>query len=715
MIEHYLQHVEAAFAEDGPLDAAMRRRGRTYRPSQPQFEYAMACARTFVADTVPGKGAPVTLLEAETGTGKSLGYLVPLALFAAHTGKRGAISTFTLHLLEQLNSTEIPIAIEVAEALTGKRLTHARRVGLRNWLSRPRIKRLQVEILNDPTSDKSLVSYLDGLADFAEAGNTLLEWTAHNGPLPDAIRVGDICLSASAEPGAEEYVEHVARANAADLLIVSHALTAMDLGQYGRLLSAEGAAPIAALVIDEADTLPGVIRSHYQVHLSSLQLLTAALYMKGANRAAFESHIADFKALTDQLIQDVPRTYRQSAASKRMVNLGDGKNGTYRVQFQKVAAGLLTELRRGMKAAQKGGAETDVLELKVFEGELAMFTDCCERMSDYKIPGVSFSPVLAIPAFNVVPFDASRMASLLWRESKDNQETLRSAVVMTSATLDAPGADDSSFTGFMAEIGLNAQYHNVRRDLSGRYAPEDFGRMTFHLSPPHAPRPSRVVEAESESDDDFTNPEWVSYCARTLSHIAGLEGRCLVLANSYRDTQALASAARALGVTPLEHSQGTPLSEAVGRFVETPGSMLISPTAWEGLNLPGLVDHLVVTRLPIQNTSSSFLGMYREVLLSRGKTEAEAFRRIRAIAQNNASRKLKQGLGRGIRAADDRVEVWILDPRFPLPDRLAPADASPHYRRFANAIPVRFRSKPLAATYPKAKLIEWAAVDALGA
>jgi ATP-dependent DNA helicase DinG len=175
----------------------------------------------------------------------------------------------------------------------------------------------------------------------------------------------------------------------------------------------------------------------------------------------------------------------------------------------------------------------------------------------------------------------------------------------------------------------------------------------------------------------------------------GADGnRVLVLTTSYTDAEALA--ARVDGLEA--HRRGTKLDGYIGAFRENPEAALVTPAGWAGLNLPGLVRHLVVARLPFAAPNLVEDGLLRALLSARGMGGREIDDILMVRRMEETRRRLRQGLGRAIRAPDDAATVWIGDPRFPLPEalvrdrraRVSQGLAAP-FTSFIATIPVRFR------------------------
>ena len=129
----------------------------------------------------------------------------------------------------------------------------------------------------------------------------------------------------------------------------------------------------------------------------------------------------------------------------------------------------------------------------------------------------------------------------------------------------------------------------------------------------------------------------------------------------------------------------------------------MTPAGWAGLNLPGLVKHLVVARLPFAAPNLVEDDLLRALLAARGMGGREIDGILMGRRMEETRRRLRQGLGRAIRAPKDAATVWIGDPRFPLPDvlvrdrraRVSQGLAAP-FTSFIATIPVRFREEDAA-------------------
>lgn len=290
-------------------------------------------------------------------------------------------------------------------------------------------------------------------------------------------------------------------------------------------------------------------------------------------------------------------------------------------------------------------------------------------------------------AFQVLALDPARVL----RRTYEGRQTL-----FVSATLAAgSGGDAPDYAPFLRSVGGEA------RGASGpRVEIEDFGAMSFVLADRRAPAPF------GKDGDGTRDPAFDDHAARIVRAAMAEGGRALVLAASFADVEELA--ARVDGL--LAHRRGEPLAACLARLRSDPRGALATPSAWAGTDLPGLLDHVVLLRVPFPPPDAARAGLLRRLLESRGYDSGAAKGILRQRDRLDTVRRLAQGLGRGVRAPGDRVKVWIADPRFPLPDTLArdPRRSLGQKREarhgdLAGAIPGRFvEAYERAAVFPHA-------------
>jgi len=239
------------------------------------------------------------LVQAGTGTGKSLGYLVPVMLHAATAEERAVVSTATLALQRQVMTKDAPVAADAVEAVTGVRPSVALLKGWQNYLCRHRLAGGYPDDDADTlfSAGAATTPGRVGEADRGSVGEQIVrlrEWAAETatGDRDDLIPgVSDRawahvsvsraeCLGPSC-PLHEECFPELARAAAsqADVVVTNHAM--LGIAAAGNV----GVLPdYRVLVVDEAHELAGRVRSQGTVSLSAAAVMrVAAAARRGAS------------------------------------------------------------------------------------------------------------------------------------------------------------------------------------------------------------------------------------------------------------------------------------------------------------------------------------------------------------------------------------------------------------------------------------------------
>lgn len=707
--------VEQVFAAQGPLGGCLAH----YRPNLAQREYAVRVAKTLLAgERLGGRCTAISLLEAETGIGKSIGYLIPLTLYAALTSRRVAVSTYTLHLQRQLSAADgdLQTALMLVEQLTGKRLRWAARKGLRNFVSAERIDELVSAHAAAPAPQELLAFQAWArLARETGFGGELHAWKeTHADELPLGLQEADVCLQ-SWDDAYEKaaYRMHAERAREADLAFITHALLLLNNCRWFALL--DGRSPLSAVIVDEADRLEAAAETIYR-RLIPLREATRLCEALAAHLdLTITPVLGAFGALRETLATIHART-GFSRSGECYLLLDDAAGSAYRSRIARQVGALLhalsalaarPELAQRLHRAPAELSEAFVnlqWDLKEFYASLSAEGSTSQA---YSSPALRWSPIQALPSLSSLPLYPGRLTARLWQPRQAIGEArcrpyLRSCV-LTSATLSAPGSD---LRDFEHQVGIYRPDHHLCSELNARLEPDEFGQAELVLADPRAPSPTRRTangaragaSAVAEMDEalGYTEPGWLDYCASMIEAARSRGGRVLVLATSYQNSAALGE--RVVGA--IVHQPQTRLGDYLDAFRVDPRALWITPAAWEGLNLPGLISHLVITRLPFTPPDGARSRALLQQFIRRGMDPQAANKLLFAINRSGAKRRFRQGFGRAIRKADDRCTVWIADPRFPMPAELLkrwliqhdfPALCADVYPDFAACIPKRFR------------------------
>jgi ATP-dependent DNA helicase DinG len=659
------------------------------------------------------------------------------------------VSTFTRALQQQILNKDAVAAQEAVAQALGVRVSFARRVGRQNYLSRSACEALLCAMIEEAESGKKPLR--EAPAEFMRNLNRWLSATDIAAPtiddylltecvedstIPAEIDRTSLCLNAmSPAPELEAYRLDVQLTYQADVVIVNHALLMINASRFASILDCKDERPASILVCDEADRLgdaaESVMSSDVSVHrFASMAQAVSLAFDLPQVAAPVDDLLAKTQSVESfgRLVMPLTDAVRSSAARALDV-------------VKPVAVDLSKKIVSGLLPA--GDIRTDLAAsfcdaVKALDG-----VSKADSQDGPEIGIVSWSPIRRYPSLRAGrPNPASILRRLIdprdWDSSKEHQEdqvnnllpprSYFKGVFFTSATLAVDGLSlPAAFDHFSRDVGIIRHFrsgkpeswvkfpeltvHNVTTDLFRIYdAPMGFGEMTFVLPAPDAPA---VTLKESNSDEDTgapINPLWIDYCTSMIRAAAAKRGGVLALTLSYANTRELGEQLtdiEGLIVAQPGESAGVLKSRYVARYKSHGDPVLIAPNIWEGIDLPGMVDNLVVTRLPYGSLDGFSLSIQEVSLRSRRFSEDKIASIKFALLSNQARQKFAQGLGRGIRSVNDSVRVWIADPRFPYPESfedsldsvLMQRRASSVARMFGSCIPSRFKEN-----YSRARL-----------
>lgn len=567
------------------------------------------------------------LVQAGTGTGKSIGYLVPAIAHVRAGGGPVVIATATLALQHQLVSRDLP-ALDAALLASGQEpISWAVLKGRANYLCRQRI----ADTVEPP--DQVLLD-LPGVGRLEADAARVREW-AEETRTGDRDEVGEVdprvwrafsvtareCMGATKCPFGQECFAELARARAsqADVVITNHALLALHAVDNVPVLPEHD-----VVVVDEAHELAERTTTAMTAELSP----AAASRAFSAARGLVSRDSADLveKALSDlgQALFDTEGRLRTLPEALRAALAG----------VRDASHAALTELgARGdsdpdqVARVQRAKAMLDDLHDTAGEALAAS-----EHVVVWVDRGGGRQPTLRLAPLSV---------ALALREGLLADRT----AVLTSATLTLAG----EFTPIAREVGLDPagqgdQWHAV--DVG---SPFTFAEQGILYVASDLPRPGR----DGPSAEALERLE-------VLVRAAG--GRTLALYSSWRGVEAAAerlTEADIDGVTVLVQQRGDAVGPLVARFASDPTSVLVGTMSlWQGVDVSGAACQLVVIdRIPFPRPDEPLLQARTE------RVEAAGGSGFAAVSVPRAALMLAQGAGRLIRSTSDRGVVAVLDPR----------------------------------------------------
>lgn len=605
------------------LHAAVTAVGGTERPGQA----AMAEA---VADAVDDQSH--LLVQAGTGTGKSLGYLVPAL---AH-GERVVVATATLALQRQLVERDLPRTVEALHPLLRRRPQYAMLKGRSNYLC---LHRLHEGVPQD--EEEGLFDQFEAAAPSSKLGQDLLrlrEWSSdtETGDRDDLTpgvsdrAWGQIsvssreCLGASkCAYGAECFAEAAReRAKLADVVVTNHALLAIDAIEGAPVLPSH-----EVLIVDEAHELVSRVTG------VATGELTPAQVNRAVRRAA-------------KLVNEKAADALQTAAEgfERVMELAlPGR-------LEEVPEDLGYALMALRDAARTVISAIGATRDKSVEDENAVRKQALASVES--IHGVA-ERITQGSEYDVVwyeqhdRFGASvRVAPLSVSGLLREKLFAERSVILTSATLKLGG----DFNGVGASLGL-APEGTAGDDIPSWKgmdvgSPFDYPKQGILYVARHLSTPGREGSRTDMLDE-----------LAELVEAAG--GRTLGLFSSMRGAKAAAEELRGRLDKPILLQGEETLGELIKNFAADPETCLFGTLSlWQGVDVPGPSCQLVVMdRIPFPRPDDPLMSARQKAVEEAGGNG------FMAVAATHSALLMAQGAGRLVRATGDKGVVAVLDPR----------------------------------------------------
>ncbi|WAH39680.1 exonuclease domain-containing protein [Alicyclobacillus fastidiosus] len=651
-------------AAGGPLSESLP----GYEPREGQLQMVAKVSEALTAD----KHA---VIEAGTGTGKSMAYLIPAALHALASDERVVVSTHTLALQDQIEQRDFPTLVK----LFGGQISLAVQKGRKNYvcLRKVRAEAGVMSFSSHADEIQGMMGLLVWLTQTAEGVREELSSHAVSHALWSRVQSEtDTCINKRC-PFFRPcyYFRAKARAQTAEIVVTNHSLLLSDLKADHRVLP-----KYEALVIDEAHHLEDQATKHLgdEVHAAQLAALSYRLSRdRGKNgiipelKSRFETSQSMPLSMEDKLtraqewIEDVSRSADTAfallggllPAGKNELRLTDDlwRHPNF-IQFSEQMSELrapihaLRELVKGLQEwAKKAMSDDDAGRIIDAAGFLDQWLQGVELLEEMTVP--SDSRVTWIerrgygrPRYSVhtAPIDvSSTLRTLLF-------EPLASTV-LTSATLSVRGRFDFTIN----QLGLGESLAEKRLITGNVPSPFDYQSQARLFVPNDVPELAKMTADEA-----------ATWLCDSLYHLAvASSGRVLALFTSHqmlRETAKLLRgplAAKNLSVFAQDVDGGrTAMLEA---FRNNPNSILLGAQSfWEGIDLPGdQLTTLVIIRLPFAPPSHPVTEARHERLTKSGQSPFWVASLPEAVV------RFRQGFGRLIRTKQDKGVVVVYDKR----------------------------------------------------
>jgi ATP-dependent DNA helicase DinG len=623
--------MEQIFGPGGFLERSMIG-GYEHRPAQLQMAEAVHDAFANHHHTV---------VEAGTGTGKTLAYLLP----AICSGRRVVISTATKSLQEQLYQKDVPFL----QKHFAPNLKVAVMKGRSNFLCLSKMHALADQPMLKGMEEVDAFRQIRDWSKLTETGDraelTFLPDDSELWSRIDARR--DTCTGKKCPEFEKCFLTQMQnRAKEADLIIVNHHLFFADLAlkqdDFGSILP-----EYSAVVFDEAHEMEDVASDYFGQQISNFRFEELARDADHAMRLT--------KTGSPTLLR---RTQRIREKSRAFFDSFPPRDGRFPFSRQEREA-FLEQNREGYDALLNA--------CKAMETEFAALTQKPEELT--RIARRSFE---IRQEFSFL-FESNEKNYVYWFERRnkgvflaatpiDISQILREklfeafdTVILTSATLAVAGR----FEFIRQRLGLD---HAKECALPPEF---DFQQQALLYLPQKMP--------------DVRDPGFAGKAADEIVQLLELsQGRAFCLFTSYSQMNDLFERVRTRVGFPLMLQGTAPRSVLLERFKNTPNAVLFATASfWQGVDVPGeQLSCVIVDRLPFAVPSDPIVAARVRALQDEGRNPFSEFQVPEAVLA------LKQGFGRLIRAKTDRGVLALLDTRIQrMPYGKIFLESLPRYRR----------------------------------
>ncbi|MDA0313102.1 MAG: DEAD/DEAH box helicase [Gemmatimonadetes bacterium] len=670
--------LEAVLAPGGPL--SKRFDGYEDRPGQREM------LRNIVARFNEGG---VEIVEAGTGTGKSLAYLLPAVQWALNNNEKTVISTNTINLQEQLIGKDLPLVQSILGSVRWALVK-----GRGNYVS---IRRAllaaegQASLFEEDRGAefRSLLEWIETTEDGSLAD---LTFSPENDTWEEVRSDPDMCLRARCPHFHQCFYQNSRRkAASAELLVVNHHLLFTDLAVRRATLNYTQAAVLPAysrVILDEAHNIEDAATSHLGVELTrrGFYRMLSRLDRRGRGiLTAVHDALADFES-GPELRERVESRVRPALSRARAtvegfvetmefflppgestVRLGPSGIGEP-ADREDVAEGLAATV------SSLGALERELAELR---SRIDVHDDLSDALQGRGLDLRSVERRIAASTHGlrlVLAPDEESENFVRWLEARghgkrtnlvlaaapvdlgdllvDGLFTRAKTTVLTSATL----TTRKSFNFLRGRLGLDTKRLEMTENMPEvsehiLLSPFEFSEQTLLLVPTDLPEPPGGT-----SDFQSATAEVVFQFAEMS------DGGLFVLFTAHSALRLVAERLRARGVDrqwPLFVQGEDSRDRLLSRFKDDGRGILLGTTSfWEGVDVPGeALRGLVIQKLPFRVPTEPITAARMEAVERLGGDSFHDF------MLPHAALRLKQGFGRLIRSRTDRGAVLVLDDR----------------------------------------------------
>ena len=584
------------------------------------------------------------VIEAGTGVGKSLAYLIPAIEYALDHDRTAVISTHTINLQEQLMGKDIPIV----QKLLDRDFEAALLKGRGNYLCPLRLRRAM-----DQVGDLFTTSEREEMKEIWEWAEVTRDGTLSDMDFQPSMKVwqqvcseAHVCTKKNCGPRGNCFYQNSRKAaESAQILVVNHTLFFALLNREDDLEEKEPGfiVPRDFVIFDEAHTLENVAAVQLGLKLSQaglrfdLQRLYHPRTRKGLLKAAQSKEAIE---ATEKVLSESEAFFNEVGEAVTFGKFGRESRVREPDMVENTLAGPLRDCWNAIESVAED-EENDTRKAELMEGArrlrethgaLKLFLDQEDEGMVYwvekgGVEGTQFS-------LHAAPVDvASRLRPIFFEDGQ--------TCIMTSATL---GTGDKELSYFRKRIGAE----EARAVMIG--SPFDYEKQMQ----------SFVIGSMPDPRDDNYEEMLVHWLERVLRKSGG---KAFVLFTSHRLLRAVADEMEEFfedeDIKLLAQGMGMSRQKMVSEFRKDESSVLFGTDSfWAGVDVPGKsLSNVIITRLPFSVPDHPLTAARLEEIEAEGRNPFMEYSVPEAVL------KLRQGVGRLIRTKKDEGMVVIMDNR----------------------------------------------------
>ena len=617
--------MEEVFGPDGLIAKAHSE--YEYRPGQIQM--AQAVMRAF-------EEKRHLIVEAGTGTGKTLAYLVPAVAAALGGNGRVIVSTGTKNLQEQLMEKDIPFL----QGVLPKRFAASYMKGRSNYVCLNRLGRAQSGPVLEGLDEVDYFEEVTHWSTETETGDR-----AELATLPESLSFwrhidarSEACLGQKCPDFDPCYITRMRnRAQEADIVVVNHHLFFADLslrnGNYGSVLP-----DYTAVILDEAHLIEDVASEYFGSQVSNYQIddLVRDLGMIPIDDVQLDQELTRSVARMARFADDFWMGFRDGRGDEGRYPIIPGTfarrnvhgefEATHLGELYSILENAIARVETTLETVQEKPPEIEALvrRLRQIRFDLEFIVTGPDKKFVYWLERRGRGVFLRASPIDV--------AGLLQDKLFDEVPT----VVLTSATLSSGG----NFAFIRDRLGLDAAEDLIAESTF------DYQRQAILYLPPEMPDPR--------------SREWQDAAVEEVIKILNAtEGRAFVLSTSLAGMQSLFENVWSEIDYPCLVQGSVSKGQLLKRFRETPNAVLFATSSfWQGVDVRGAqLSCVIIDKLPFAVPTDPLVAARQRYIEDNGGSSFYQYSVPQAIIA------LKQGLGRLIRSTTDRGVLAVLDPR----------------------------------------------------